>query len=148
MYILIKNINDEELWFWCLYDIMYTKNWRLICVYNTPKLFSMIKYLRRRIYNEEPRMYKKMAKAEVPFKLTFTTYYVSCMIQMWSLETSWRIFDVFLHEGEGVITNIIINLHKSCKAKIMKQDCFSMNEYLSNNMLKDYLNENSIEALF
>jgi len=37
---LIRNIGDPEMVFWCLYDIMFNKNWRLICKNNTPKFIE------------------------------------------------------------------------------------------------------------
>jgi len=43
VYVLLKNINDEEKVFWCLYDIMYNKNWRLILKDETPKFKELVR---------------------------------------------------------------------------------------------------------
>mmetsp|Transcript_20045 Transcript_20045/g.17732 ORF Transcript_20045/g.17732 Transcript_20045/m.17732 type:complete len:105 (-) Transcript_20045:406-720(-) len=43
VFTMMKNIDDEELVFWCLYDIMYNKNWRLILKDKTPKFLELVK---------------------------------------------------------------------------------------------------------
>lgn len=89
-----------------------------------------------------------MAKEKVPFSLIFTTYYVSIFINKCAIELVARIFDVFLFEGENVITSIVVKLYKHNKSRIMKLDDCTMNDFLSNHLLDNYLAEKSIESLF
>lgn len=148
VYILIKYIDNEELIFWCLYDIMYNKNWRLILKDGTPKLKNLVKSCRSKIYDSSPKMYKKLAKCKVPFYGVFASYYISIFANKCPIDIVARIFDVFLFEGESFITQVIVNLYTYNKANIMAMGSDDMNMYLSNSILADYLKSKPIESLF
>lgn len=144
----MKYIDNEELCFWWLYDIMYNKNWRLICKKNTPKLISLIKSWRSKIYNAEPKLYKKLAKYQVPFLGLFTQYYITVFIYKCPVDVVWRIFDVFLFEGEKIITHIIIKLYRSNKEKLMSLNQEKILNFLSDDILANYLKSKPVESLF
>ena len=147
VYVLLKNINDEEKVFWCLYDIMYNKNWRLILKDETPKFKELVRVWRTSIYTEDKKLYKKLAKCGVPFLGIFAKFYISLFANICSVQVASRIFDVFLYEGEKRITQIIVKLFRFHKKKIMSIDKDDILSFVNENLLNSYLESNSISSL-
>ncbi|CAI2364699.1 unnamed protein product [Moneuplotes crassus] len=147
VYYLLDTIEDEELSFWCLYDIMFNKNWRLILKDQTPKFFAVVKNCRRILYQEEPKLYKRMVKCKVPFAGIFSQYYISLFAYKLPKELVIRVLDVFLYEGEKKITQILIKLFKYNKKLLLSMDEDEVLEFTNNRLVSSYLDQESITSL-
>ena len=148
VYILIKYVGEEEYVFWWLYDIMYYKNWRLILKNETPKFKDLVRGWRMKILEADKKLYKRLAKCEVPFLGIFSSYYMSLFVDIWPIEVACRIFDVFLFEGEKIITKIIVRLFVHNKKKIMEIDRDDLFQFLNEDLLSSFLKDKSIDQLF
>ena len=126
---------------------MYSKNWRLICKNQTPKLLSLIKTCRQRLYKEIPKVYKRLLKYDVPISGTLTQYFVTVFAKNWSLENASRIFDLFLFENDKWLTRIVIKLFSFFKSKILSLGEDELPMFWNHKIIEEYLKEKSIQSL-
>lgn len=84
----------------------------------------------------------------MPFLGLFTQYYITVFVYKCPVDIVCRIFDVFLFEGEKIITHIIIKLYRYNKEKLMSLSQESILNFLSNDLLATYLKCKPVESLF
>lgn len=59
---LLINVEDEVLAFWCLFYILFRKNWRKVYDDNTPKLMNFLKIVEERLGRNDPMLYRYLKK--------------------------------------------------------------------------------------
>lgn len=52
--LLLIEIKDEIKVFWCLFSLLFKRNWRMIFDLNTPKLMNLLSLINDRLSKDDP----------------------------------------------------------------------------------------------
>lgn len=54
--VLLYVVKDEVQSFWCLFSLLFKRNWRMIFDDNTPKLMNLLQLINERLTKDDPKL--------------------------------------------------------------------------------------------
>ena len=145
--LLLYQIKDEVKAFWCLIDLLYRKNWRMIYDDSTPKLINLLDLVKMRLQKEDPQLFKHLEEEDVSMVAAFSPIFIALYIYQIPLEIAVRIFECFLFEGEKALLKVLFKMLAHKRKKIMELKEFELLQYLRTDMVIECIRELKIGQL-
>jgi len=118
--LLYLQMRDEETAFWTFVQIMWKKDWRSMFLEGTPKLCCMLEALSSQILLQLPDLAAHMLGEDVGLATAFTQSLLTICTCDLPFELAVRVMDLFIIEGEKVLTGLIISTLRLKRTKLLQ----------------------------
>jgi len=144
--ILLFYIQDEELVFWCLYQVMNKLNMRQVYKVGFPKLALLNEHMSERLEQEHPRLLEHLRDNSLGVENTFVSAFMTFSIDKCPLEISTRLFEVFLIDGDSGYLNCLIRMIEARQQRIysLKED--KLQRYMHSEILIDCISNSPMTS--
>jgi Rab-GTPase-TBC domain len=78
--LLLLEINDEQKVFWCLFSLLFKRNWRLIYDENTPKLINLLALIKERLEKDEPSLLEHILSHDLSLAAAFSPCFITLFV--------------------------------------------------------------------
>jgi len=128
--------NYESEVFWVLVHIMMEKGWRHVYMDGTPKLLELLRGLESRLERELPKLHSLLIN-DLCLNACFSQCYLTLLCYNSPLSFAKRVLDMFLLEGESVLTDILMKMLAKAEPEILKKrDMEVIYPFLRNDLVK------------
>jgi len=127
---LLLFIEDEELAFWCLFEIMNSRNWRRFFMADDSIGSEIQQQIPTLIEQAAPRLYKRMLDADAieAMSLSFVIpqkYIMPIFTCAMPVDVTKHIFDLFIWEQSGHLC--LLRVISMCLTRV-EEKCLQMSE--------------------
>lgn len=145
--LLLIEIKDEVKVFWCLFSLLFKRNWRMIYDHNTPKLMNLLDYVKDRLQKNDPQLLIHLRQEDLSLGAAFSPAFITLFVYQVPLPIATRIFECFILEGETALVRILLRMLYSKRDTILSLHECELLTYLRSGMIVDCILEMDIEQL-
>jgi hypothetical protein len=132
----VVECNFECEVFWVFVYIMREKDWRRVYMDGTPKLMDLLKDLDIRMKKELPKLHNLLIN-ELCLNACFSQCYLTLLCYNSPLSFAKRVLDMFLLEGESILTEILMKMLGRAESDILiKRDMELVYPFLRKDLVR------------
>lgn len=145
--ILLIEIRDEIKVFWCLFTLLFKRNWRMIYDINTPKLMNLLDLINDRLSKDDPALIVHLKEQDLSLGAAFSPVFITLFIYQVPIPIATRIFECFILDGEIALIRVLLRMLYCKRDRILElKECELLN-YLRSGMIVECVSEMQIEEL-
>ena len=145
--LLLIEIKDEVKVFWCIFTLLFKRNWRMIYDVNTPKLMNILSLINDRLLKDDPLLLTHFKEQDISLGAAFSPVFITLFVYQVPLSIATRIFECFILDGEVALIKILLRMLYSKRETILKLKEVELLTYLRSGMTVECCNELQIEEL-
>jgi hypothetical protein len=145
--ILLIEIQDEVRVFWCLFSILFKRNWRMVYDINTPKLMNLLALINDRLSKDDPDLLTHITSQDLSLGAAFSPIFITLFIYQVPLPIATRIFECFIVDGEIALVRVLLRMLYCKRERIMRLKECELLTYLRSGMIVECVSEMDIEEL-
>jgi Rab-GTPase-TBC domain len=127
--VLLYVVKDEVQSFWCLFSLLFKRNWRMIFDDNTPKLMNLLQHL---------------LSQDISLAAAFSPVFITLFVYQVPLPIASKIVECFILDGEIALVKILLRMLYVKRETIMRlQEC-ELLSYLRSGMTSECCTEMEI----
>jgi hypothetical protein len=145
--ILLIEIQDEVKVFWCLFALLFKRNWRMIYDINTPKLMNLLSLINDRLSKDDPALLRHLKEQDLSLGAAFSPIFITLFIYQVPLPIATRIFECFILDGEIALIRVLLRMLYCKRDRILELKECELLTYLRSGMIVECVSEMQIEEL-
>ena len=108
--LLFMEVEDETKAFWCIFSLLFKRNWRMIFERNTPKLRNLLSLIDDRLRKDDPELLNHFKQQELSLGACFSPVFITLFMYQVPLPIAIRFFECFLLDGEIALVKILLRM--------------------------------------
>lgn len=142
--VLLYVVKDEVQSFWCLFSLLFKRNWRMIFDDNTPKLMNLLQLINERLTKDDPKLLQHLLSQDISLAAAFSPVFITLFVYQVPLPIASKIVECFILDGEIALVKILLRMLYVKRETIMKlQEC-ELLSYLRSGMTSECCTEMEI----
>ena len=133
--LLLIEIKDEVKVFWCLFSLLFKRNWRMIYDVNTPKLMNLLSLINDRLSKDDPQLLTHLKNEDLSLGAAFSPVFITLFVYQVPLPIATRIFECFILDGEIALIKILLRMLYSKRDTILSLRECELLTYLRSGMI-------------
>jgi hypothetical protein len=133
--LLLMEVHDENKAFWCLFSLLFKRNWRMIFETNTPKLRNLLSLIDDKLQKDDPELLNHFKQEELSLGACFSPVFITLFIYQVPLDIAKRFFECFLLDGEIALVKILLRMLYIKREEILRLNECELLAYLRTGMI-------------
>jgi hypothetical protein len=78
--LLLIEVKDEVKVFWCMFALLFKRNWRMIYDVNTPKLMNLLALINDRLSKDDPQLLAHFKNEDISLGAAFSPVFITLFV--------------------------------------------------------------------